>query len=69
MIHIPDSVNVKAIRQRTGMSQSQFAEFYGFKVSAVQAWEQGRRRPNRTARILFTVLEKNPDAVHQALRG
>jgi putative transcriptional regulator len=66
---IPDRVDVKAIRRRTGMSQSQFADFYGFKLTAVQAWEQGRRRPERTARILLAIIEKNPSVVHDTLAG
>ena len=67
VIHVPEDVDVKGIRERTGMSQRQFAEFYGIKLTALQAWEQGRRKPDRTARILLTVLEKNPKAVREAL--
>jgi len=66
-IQIPDTIDVKGIRANTGMSQSQFADFYGFKVSALQAWEQGRRKPDRTARILLAVIEKNPSIIHDTL--
>ena len=67
VVHVPEDIDVKAIRERTGMSQRQFADYYGLKVTALQAWEQGRRKPDRTTRILFTVLEKNPQAVREAL--
>jgi putative transcriptional regulator len=30
-------------------------------------WEQGRRKPDPAARVLLQVIEKNPDAVRQAL--
>ncbi len=42
--HVPEEVDVKAIRKRLALSQSEFAARFGFAVDAVQNWEQGRRR-------------------------
>jgi putative transcriptional regulator len=66
-IHVPARVNVKKIRTQLGMSQESFAQTYGFALSAVRDWEQGRRQPERSARILLKVVEKEPDAVTRAL--
>ena len=66
-IHVPNRVNVKKIRSRLGLSQESFAQTYGFALSAVRDWEQGRRQPDRSARILLKVVEKEPDAVTRAL--
>jgi len=44
-----------------------FAETYGFAVAAVRDWEQGRRRPERSARKLLKIVEKEPEAVTRAL--
>ena len=66
-VHVPARVNVKRIRNRLGLSQESFAQTYGFAVSAVRDWEQGRRQPERSARILLRVVEKEPDAVTRAL--
>ncbi len=66
-VHIPAEVNVKKIRRRLGLSQEAFAETYGFALSAVRDWEQGRRRPERSARILLKIVEKEPEAVTRAL--
>ena len=66
-IHVPARVNVKKIRTQLGMSQERFAQTYGFALSAVRDWEQGRRQPERSARILLKVVEKEPDAVTRAL--
>jgi len=66
-IHVPARVNVKKIRTRLGLSQESFAQTYGFALSAVRDWEQGRRQPERSARILLRVVEKEPDAVTRAL--
>jgi putative transcriptional regulator len=66
-IHVPTRVNVKKIRTRLGLSQESFAQTYGFALSAVRDWEQGRRQPERSARILLRVVEKEPEAVTRAL--
>jgi len=63
----PSDVDVVLIRKRKGMSQQRFAETFGLSVSAVRDWEQGRRYPDRTARILLSVIDKRPDAVLEAL--
>jgi putative transcriptional regulator len=66
-VHVPDKVNVRKIRQRLGLSQEAFAQTYGFTLSAVRDWEQGRRKPERSARILLKIVEKEPEAVTRAL--
>ena len=63
----PEDVDVKAIRAREGLSQDAFAAKYGFTASALRQWEQGRRRPEASARILLKVIERRPDAVQEAL--
>jgi len=68
-VHVPVEVNVRKIRRRLGLSQEAFAQKYGFAVSAVRDWEQGRRRPERSARILLKVVEKEPEAISRALAG
>ena len=66
-VHVPAKVDVRKIRARLGLSQEAFAETYGFALSAVRDWEQGRRTPERSARILLKIVEKEPDAVTRAL--
>jgi len=60
-------VDIKAIRERLELSQSEFALMIGVSVSTLQNWEQGRRRPEGPARALLRVVEKRPDAVLDAL--
>jgi putative transcriptional regulator len=66
-ISVPARVDVRKIRTQLGLSQESFAQTYGFALSAVRDWEQGRRQPERSARILLKVVEKEPDAVTRAL--
>lgn len=63
----PADIDVKAIRLREGLSQDAFAAKYGFAASTLRQWEQGRRRPEASARILLKVIERHPEAVRDAL--
>lgn len=65
-IDVP-TVNVRAIRRRMGLTQEQFSAKYGFTLAAVRNWEQGRRRPERAARLLLKVIEMHPEVVEDAL--
>jgi putative transcriptional regulator len=65
--HVPERVDVKAIRETEGLSQEAFAQRYGFTVSAVRDWEQGRRRPERSARLLLKLIEREPEVVRRTL--
>jgi putative transcriptional regulator len=62
---LPD--DVRAIRQRLGLSQEQFAGRYGFSVETIRNYEQGHRRPTGPARVLLRVIAGEPDAVTRAL--
>jgi putative transcriptional regulator len=65
--HVPEEVDVVAIRHRLGLSQAEFASRFGFKLDALQNWEQGRRRPEGAARAFLRVIEREPEAVQRAL--
>jgi putative transcriptional regulator len=68
VIHVPDAVNVRTIREQTGLSQSEFADNYGFNPRTLQEWEQGRAKPDGAIRAYLTVISKNPAAVENALK-
>jgi len=59
--------DIKAIRKKLGVSQSEFALMIGVSVSTLQNWEQGRRQPDGPARALLKVAAENPEAVAEAL--
>jgi putative transcriptional regulator len=65
-VEVP-AVNVRSIRHRTGLTQQEFSAKYGFAVAAVRNWEQGRRQPDRSARLLLMVIDRHPEVVEEAI--
>jgi putative transcriptional regulator len=66
-VNIPDTIDIKSLRKKRGLNQKEFAEHYGFTLSSVKDWEQGRRKPERAARILLAIIEKDPQIVEKIL--
>lgn len=65
--HVPDDIDVRAIRADLGLSQDAFARRFGLSAAAIRDWEQGRRQPEQAARVLLMVIAHSPDAVDQAI--
>jgi len=65
----PKPVDVKAIRKRVKMSQTEFSRAYGISKRALQEWEQGGRQPDSAARAYLTVIAKEPTLVRRALES
>ncbi len=63
----PDHIDVRAIRNSLGLSQTQFAAAFGLSLYSLRNWEQGRRFPDPAARAYLKVIEKAPDIVQKAL--
>ena len=66
-IHIPENIDVKAIREKIGLSQTSFANSFGLSVYSLRNWEQGKRHPDPAARAYLKVIEKAPDIVMKVL--
>lgn len=66
-VHVPEEVDVKAIRARTGLSQTAFAARYGFSPGAVRDWEQKRKPPEKANRLLLTIIDRRPDVIDDVL--
>jgi len=58
---------VAQARQKSGLSQTQFAEALGISKRTLQEWEQGRRTPSGAAQTLIRIAKRHPDVVREAL--
>src|SRR5271165_5881618 len=62
---------IRAIRERTNLSQSEFARLVGVSVKTLQNWEQDRRRPTGPAAALLRIIAYEPrlamKAIHRTL--
>ena len=65
--HTSETIDVKAIRKKTGMSQQKFCSTFGISLGALRHWEQGLRNPRGTARTLLKVVEHNPEAIIESI--
>lgn len=54
-------------RQRSGLSQAEFAAALGISKRTLQEWEQGRRSPSGAAQTLIRIARKHPGVVREAL--
>lgn len=67
-VHVPEHVDVKAIRTKLGMTQQAFAGRFGFSINTLRHWEQGKREPEGPTRAYLLVIDRAPAAVQRALR-
>jgi putative transcriptional regulator len=67
IVHKPREIDVKAIREKTGMSQQGFCAAFGISLGTLRHWEQGLRAPRGPARTLLLVVERDPTAVIRAI--
>ncbi len=59
--------DVVQARQKTGLSQAQFAEALSISMRTLQEWEQGRRTPSGAAQALIRIAQKYPEVVIEIL--
>jgi len=52
--------DIKQIRQRTGLSQVMFAGSLGVSPKTVEAWENGRNKPEGASRRLLEIVRDDP---------
>lgn len=60
-------VDVKAVRARSGLSQSEFAARYGLNLRTLQGLERRGHLKDPAARAFFWLIANDPDAVDKAL--
>jgi len=69
VVHRITPLDVKAIREKTGMSQERFSAAFGIPLGTLRHWEQGLRTPRGTARVLLKIVDRNPAAVMEVIQS
>jgi DNA-binding transcriptional regulator YiaG len=64
---LPSSA-IRAIRERTSLSQPEFAQLMGVSVRTLQNWEQDRRRPTGPAAALLRIIAFEPELALKAIQ-
>jgi len=58
---------IQAVREKTRLSQAEFARLLNVSVKTLQNWEQARREPTGPAKALLRIVEKEPAVAIRAL--
>jgi putative transcriptional regulator len=61
------SKDIRALREKAGVSQRTFAAMLGVGNRTLQDWEQGRRTPTGPAMNLLRLYEAMPEAITKVL--
>ncbi len=67
LVHVPE-VDLRKLRQKMGLSQTQFAAKFGLPPATLRNWEQGRARPDAPTKVLLAVIARHPETVEEVLR-
>jgi putative transcriptional regulator len=55
--------DIVKVRARLGLSQAKFANILGISAGTLQNWEQGRRTPAGSAKVLLKIAAKHPEVL------
>lgn len=60
-LFIPEPVDVKKVREKTGLTQNQFAATFGISLGTLRHWERGDRKPHGPALVLLNAANNAPN--------
>jgi putative transcriptional regulator len=66
-IHVVEVPDVRAIRRKLRMSQTEFAKKYRIPLPTLKNWEQGRRQPDAPAAAYLHAIALRPREISEAL--
>lgn len=66
-VYKPAEVDVKKVREKTGLTQERFAATFGISLGTLRHWERGDRAPHGPALVLLNAIGKEPGTVLRIL--
>jgi putative transcriptional regulator len=67
-VHVKPA-DIKTARRKIGLSRDAFARVFGLSSATLRKWENGERRPTGAARVLLTIISREPEAALRAIRS
>jgi len=64
-----DAHDIQKIRKKTKLSQSVFARLLNVSPSSVRQWEQGKRKPSGSTKVLLELLRMQPTILNYRLKA
>lgn len=64
-----DTHQIKKIRENLKLSQTVFAKLLNVSPSSIRQWEQGKRKPTGSTRVLLDLLKRSPDILDYRLKA
>ena len=61
--------DIQKIREKTKLSQNVFAKILNVSSSSVKQWEQGKRTPSGSTKVLLELLKENPDILNYRINS
>jgi putative transcriptional regulator len=68
-LFVPPEIDVREIRRELRMSQESFASTFGFTVTQIRDWEQGRSRPLDALRAYLSIIQTDPGRIRKILKA
>ena len=69
VVHVAvKAADIKTARRRIGLSRDAFARAFGLSAATLRKWENGERQPTGAARVLLTIISREPEAALRAIR-
>lgn len=59
------AADIKAIRSKVQMSQTEFARSFHLSLNTLKGWEQGKRKPDYAASNYLRLIQKDPAFVQE----
>ena len=66
-VHSFSKPDIRAIRNKIGMSQNEFATLLCISPNTLRHWEKGERELRGTALVLLNIIDKAPEIILQIL--
>ncbi|MCI5151035.1 MAG: helix-turn-helix domain-containing protein, partial [Candidatus Electrothrix sp. MAN1_4] len=63
------TAQIKGIREKLKLSQTVFAQMLNVSPSSIRQWEQGKRQPTGSTKVLLDLLKRSPHVLNYRINA